>query len=183
MKTSLTIIIVERQAIFLEALTLMLGEYERYEVIATADSIERNGLVLIKQLRPDILLLNTLGRRHNDQSVLTAIQQASEATRTIVMTDRLEATSVKVAFENNVQGYFLKDEGINDLQKCINTVSAGHRYMSPRVSDLVLSGYIGPNRSSESMLNLAKHNNPLARQLTPREQEVLTLVARGTSKC
>jgi DNA-binding NarL/FixJ family response regulator len=69
-------------------------------------------------------------------------------------------------------GYLLKDCAFEELAQAIRNVAEGNTYLSPRIADVVVRGYLdkvpGPSRG-------------LGAALTPREREVLQLLAEGMS--
>jgi len=164
------LVIIERQAIFLEALISMFREYSRFEICASTTELEPNGISLITSIEPDVALINMVGLRQTDTTMLRNLVSEASNTALVVLADRLESTSIKTAFENGVLGYFLKEQGKEDLFQCLDTVALGKSFMSPKVADLVLSNYAGPRRSSTQ-----------SKQLTHREKEIVSIICQGVS--
>jgi DNA-binding NarL/FixJ family response regulator len=74
--------------------------------------------------------------------------------------------------EAGASGYLLKDCAFDELAQAVRNVSAGHTYLSPKIADVVVKGYL--NRISEM-------NTASGSVLSPREREILQLIAEGMS--
>ena len=170
-KSTIRIALVERQPIFLEALCMLLNGDEDISVVATAPSVDSEFINDISNTRPNVVIINMLGLRNTDSDILTSVAEIQSKPKLIVMAERLEASSVRTAFEAGVKGYFLKEQDSEKLFSCIKSVHKGGTFLSDRVSEVVLSGFAKPPRKQEHKLQ----------SLTPREEEVLILVAEGFS--
>jgi DNA-binding NarL/FixJ family response regulator len=110
-------------------------------------------LDIVPHLNPDVVVmdismpsLNGLESMHGDSSYITA------------------------AFEAGASGYLLKRSAGSELKQAVQSVLAGHKYVTP----LVLRGDIFPRNSQRMGI-------PSLNQLTPRQREVLQLIAEGRS--
>jgi DNA-binding NarL/FixJ family response regulator len=96
------------------------------------------------------------------------IRAACPDARMIALTVHAEETYVLAALEAGFRGYALKSQASSQLLRAIQDVADGRVYLSPSVQGVVVDGYLGK-------IQLAPH------PLTPRELEVLQLVAEGRS--
>jgi DNA-binding NarL/FixJ family response regulator len=94
------------------------------------------------------------------------IQQASPRTRTILLTGRTDDDSVLKALHAGIKGCVLKSHDGPTLGHAIREVVRGHLYLDPSVSSTVVGAYLSAT-------------GPTKDPLTPRERQVLQLIAEG----
>lgn len=130
----------------------------------------RQAVALAEELRPDVVVLDVSMPQLNGIDAARAIRRSLPDTRAVLVTVHDEDEYVLSAFRAGANGYVLKRQAASDLIRAIREVHAGSVYISPGISrtliDAVRTGGDVPG-------------DPL----TPREREVLQLVAEGkTSK-
>lgn len=140
-------------------------EREGFEVIAEA-SDGREAVQLAGEVRPDVAVLDLAMPLLNGLDAAREILKASPEVRTILLTMHTEDQYVLEAFRAGMRGFIVKSQAVGDLVQAIQEVSRGAIYLSPGVSRTVVDAY------------LAKTDLP-SDPLTPREREVLQLVAEG----
>lgn len=142
-------------------------EREGFHVVAEA-SDGRDAVRFAKDLRPDVAVLDLTMPRMNGLEAGRAIGQG--ATRVVLLTMHAGEQHIAAALRAGIRAYVLKTQAADDLVDAIRAVVKGEAYLSPGVSDFVLQAYLDGERAP-------------ADQLTPRERQVLQLVAEGnTSK-
>ena len=140
-------------------------ERESLDVVAEA-SDGHESIRLAKELHPDVAVLDLSMPLLNGLDAAREITQASPKTRTILLTMHTEDQYVTEALRAGIRGYVLKTQATSDLVQAIREVFRGSVYLSPGVSRAVVEAYLSKTElSSES--------------LTPRERQVLQLVAEG----
>jgi DNA-binding NarL/FixJ family response regulator len=131
-----------------------------------------NGAALQQLLRTkscDILILDLSMPGQNGFELIRELQNELPSLRIIVLTMHREAPFVRQATAaQNVYGYVLKDEAFDQLQRAIQRVALGERYISPQVHELIFEDY---RSLQESALILET--------LTRREREVLDMILKG----
>lgn len=138
---------------------------EGIEVVGeAADGREAVGMV--EQLRPDVAVLDLAMPSLNGLDAAAEILKASPKTRVILLTMYREDHYVLAALRVGVKGYILKTNAGEDLLRAIQEVVRGKTYLDPAISRTVVEAY------------LAKSDIP-PDPLTPRERQVLQLVAEG----
>jgi len=140
-------------------------ERESFQVVGEA-SDGHEVVRLTKELSPDIVILDLAMPLLNGIECGRAIVQACPRVRTIALTVHTENHYVLAALEAGFSGYVLKSQAAAQLVRAIHEVSRGSIYLSPAVSRVVVDA------------SLQKSRLP-ADPLTPREREVLQLVAEG----
>jgi len=136
-----------------------------FEVVAEA-SDGREAIRLAEQLRPDIAILDLAMPNMNGATAALELGRVTPGTHLVVLTAHSDEEQVLAALEAGIQGYVLKSEGTADLVRALHEVVRGHTYLSPGISRMVVSASLGRRSRSDDAL-------------TPREREVLQLIAEG----
>jgi DNA-binding NarL/FixJ family response regulator len=140
-------------------------ERERYSVVGEA-SDGHEAVHLAKTLRPDLCLLDLAMPVLNGMDSAREIMKELPDCKVIILTMHSEDHYVLAALRSGAVGYVVKTRAAADLLQAIREVQRGHFYLSPGVSGAVVEAY------------LSKSDMP-ADPLTPRERQVLQLIAEG----
>jgi DNA-binding NarL/FixJ family response regulator len=142
-------------------------EREGFQVVGEAS----DGQEAVKQvlaLEPDIAVFDISMPILNGIDAARSLGRAAPKAKVILLTQHGEDQYISGALEAGVRGYVLKSQVGSDLVRAIQQVSQGQVYLSPGVSASVMDAY------------RSKSEKP-ADPLTPREKEVLQLIAEGKS--
>ncbi|HEX6642240.1 MAG TPA: response regulator transcription factor [Thermoanaerobaculia bacterium] len=132
-----------------------------------------DALRLAETLRPDVVLLDIGMPGLNGLEVTARLTKLDPAIRVVILSMHRSEEYVLQALRSGAAGYLLKGSAVAELEVAIRAVARGETYLSPPVSKRVVDDYL--NRTSGSTDSLAA--------LTPRQREILQLVAEGhTSK-
>ncbi len=126
----------------------------------------REATQLAQELEPDVAVLDLAMPLLNGLDAAREITRTSRRTKTILVTIHTADQYVLEALKAGVRGYVLKSQATAELVQAIQEVMHGGRYLSPGISEAVVQAY------------LAKTDLP-SDPLTPREREVLQLIAEG----
>jgi DNA-binding NarL/FixJ family response regulator len=148
----------------------LLSTIEGVEVIAEAGN-GREALQLIRELQPDIVLLDITMPELSGLEVLKESKKDFPDLRVIILTVHEAGEYAMEALRAGAAGYLPKSAAANELQVAIKIVSRGETYVSGEVSRKTLL---------EFSKGATEHTHFLAR-LTPRQREILTLIAEGHS--
>jgi two-component system response regulator NreC len=140
-------------------------EKEGFEVVAEAMD-GREAVRLAEKVKPDVAVLDIAMPLLNGIDAAREIRRVSPRTKTTLLTVHEENQYVVEALRAGVTGYVVKTKAAEDLVKAIREVSQGAVYMSPGVSREAVRAYLDGTEPSND-------------GLTPREREVLQLVAEG----
>jgi len=143
----------------------MLLERAGFKVVGEA-SDGQEAVRRVRDLGPDVAVLDLAMPLLNGLDAAREIVRVAPRTRPIVLTVHSEEPYVMKALRVGVKGYVLKTQAAPDLVQAINEVSRDRLYLSPGISRAVVEAY------------LAKTELP-PDPLSPREREVLELVAEG----
>lgn len=128
-------------------------------------------LALVEQLQPDLVLLDIAMPKLNGLEATFRLLKAWPALRVLILSMHQNEEYVRQALRHGAAGYLLKDAAPTELDLAINAIRRGETYLSPAVTRGVLADYVQRLRSDESPDG----------QLTPRQREVLQLIAEGLS--
>ncbi len=164
-----TIVLADDHRIVREGLCVLLKAEPDFNVIGAAgDGLE--ALELVRKLNPDVVVLDLMMRGLNGLEVARQIGKQMPQTRIIILSMYDDEGFVLEALANGVSAYVLKDAGSSDLVQAVREVAAGHRYLSPPLSDRAIEAYQQISKAG----TLDKYET-----LTTREREVLQLTAEG----
>lgn len=157
------VVIVDDHPVVREGIRMCLKDSAEVELVGEAVN-GKEGLRLIKTLKPDVVLLDLVMPGMNGLEALPRIRAASPKTKVIIFTYHNTAEFVQEAVEARVDGYLLKDSSPSDYSKAILRVMNGKFFLSAAASK-----------------NLKKKKKKKAPRfgLTRREFEYLKLAARG----
>jgi DNA-binding NarL/FixJ family response regulator len=148
-------------------------------VVAGEAATGTEAVQLAKELRPDVLVMDI---RMPELDGLEATRRITAdptltATRVLVLTTFELDEYVFGALRAGASGFLLKGGELTDLLTAVRTVAAGESLLAPSVTRKLIAAYVAePEPAHSSVQSL-----PQLDQLTPREHEVLTLIARGLS--
>jgi DNA-binding NarL/FixJ family response regulator len=142
---------------------------EGFEVVAEATN-GHEAVQLAKKLRPEIVVIDLVMPRLGGLDASREILESEPSTSVILLTMHTEEYHISAALRAGIRGYVVKTQAVEDLVQAIRTVVRGDVYLSPGVSGVVVKGYLSGTQAPVD-------------PLTPRERQVLQLVAEGrTSK-
>ena len=162
---AIRILIVDDHSVVREGLRMFLVRDPDLEVVGEAlDGAE--ALQQARQLRPDVVVMDLLMPVMDGITATRAIRRELPETEVLALTSVLESASVVEAIRAGAIGYLLKDAQAAELRRAIKAAAAGQVQLSPQASAHLL----GAIRTPE-----------LPEPLTPREMDVLRLLAQGQS--
>jgi DNA-binding NarL/FixJ family response regulator len=125
------------------------------------------------ELGPDVVLLDIGMPGLNGLEAALQLIKADPAVRVLILSMHTAEEYVVRALRAGCAGYLLKRSAVSELEVAVRAVARGETYLSPRVSKQVVDDYVSRTRTASDPLET----------LTPRQREILQLVAEGnTSK-
>jgi NarL family two-component system response regulator LiaR len=123
----------------------------------------------VEQLQPDVVLMDLMMPGMDGIEAIRQIKSSRRETKIIVLTSFFQDDKVFPAIKAGADGYLLKDVLPNDLVSAIRQVYSGKSVLHPDIAQKLMHNFSGRNRSGAG------------EELTPRENEVLELIAAGLS--
>ena len=165
------VLVVDDHDLFRAGLASVLASHARIEVVAQASS-GRAGVRLAAELRPDVVLMDTPMPDLDGPMAMQQILAHNPEVRVLALTVASDERDVTSALVAGACGYVLKDSPIDDVVDAVRAAARGIVWLSPRAAETLLErirrDYVERDESPEP--------DP---DLSPRELEVLRLVARG----
>ena len=153
-------------------LRLMLEREPDLTVVGEAGD-GREAVALAKTLKPEVVVMDIgMPNLNGIEAALQMTQQNSELA-VVMLSMHSDESYVLRALKAGARGYLLKDSAEADLIKAVHVVAGGKSFFSPAVSKVLLDDYVRKLKRSgtEDAYDL----------LTPREREILQLIAEGKS--
>lgn len=166
------VVVAEDQALVRAGLVTILGTDAGIDVVADVDNGER-AVAAVRRERPDVALLDVRMPVLDGLSALRQIVADVPATRVLVLTTFGDDEVVLDALRSGADGFLLKDTRPEDLLAAVHAVAAGQARVDPQVTHAVVA-------QLRRRGGLPRDPQRL-QALTPREREVLALLARGLS--
>jgi DNA-binding NarL/FixJ family response regulator len=161
------------QRVVREGLAMLLGLLPDVEVVGTAADGEEV-LALAAQLRPDVILMDLRMPRMDGVEATRRLRERDPAIKVVVLTTYADDRSVIDALRAGALGYLTKDAGAAEIQQALHRVVCGQAALDPAVQLHLVEAIADGTPSSPAPATLPDG-------LTPREAEVLTLIAAGLS--
>ncbi len=149
---------------------MLLSSDPDFKIVGEAED-GRESIRLAETLLPDLILMDLSMPNMTGIEAIREIKKRSTDTKIVVLTVHRGEEYVLSALEAGADGYVLKDANRDELTTAIRKVLEGKRYLSPDISGKVIEGYLeGKN---------ALRKKTSWDTLTPREREILKLIAEG----
>lgn len=165
-KTRVTL--VDDHPLVLNGLYHLLLEYPEFEVLDRCTS-GREALAAVKARRPHVLILDLYMPGMDGLEVVQTLNQAGEPPRIVLLTAQLHEDQLIKALQLGVSGFVLKEMTTKLLIECIRRVHAGGQWLEKDSA----------NRAMAKLVRREARSREVASLLTPREIEVVRLVASG----
>lgn len=163
------IVLVDDHQLFRTGVLTMLAEQSDMEVVGEAsDGLE--ALKLVAAQKPDLVLMDVSMRGMNGIEATRHILARDPDTKVLCLSMHTDRQFVSAVLDAGGSGYLLKDCSLDELARAVRGVMAGHTYLSPSVASTVVADY---------RARLATDERSPDRLLTPRERQVLQLLAEG----
>ena len=163
------IILVDNHQIMRDGLRFMLEKFPDLSVIGEADT-GHSGVALAQELLPDIVIMDISMPDLNGIDATRRIKTLIPQTKVIALSMHSDKKYVIQMLQAGASGYVLKDCAFEELSRAITTTSAGQTYLSPEITGEVIRDLMSAPSANEEWA---------AAPLTPKEREVLQLIAEG----
>ena len=156
-----------------QGLRSLLGAHRDCEVVGEAVD-GRQAVALVKDLKPDIVILDISMPLLNGLETTRQILKMRPQTKVLILTMHESDSLIRDILDVGARGYVLKTDVGKDLVAAVESLHRNKTFFTSRVSQMILDGYLkGDSRPSDPDSERTR--------LTPRQREVVQLLAEGKS--
>ncbi|MGH9322907.1 MAG: response regulator [Vicinamibacteria bacterium] len=166
-----TIVICDDHEIVRQGLRTLLQSRQDFEIVGEASN-GREAVKMVESLSPDVVVMDITMPELNGLEAARQVAKTAPRTEVLVLTMHESEELIREMLEAGARGYVLKSDTARQLIPAIDTLRRHKPFFTPKASEVVLDGYLG----EESRLR----GEP-RRRLTPREREIVQLLAEGKS--
>ena len=166
------VVIADDQALVRTGFRVILDAESDLEVVGEAGD-GRETVELVESRRPDVVLMDIRMPNLDGIEATRRLMALAQPPRVLMLTTFDLDEYVYEALRAGASGFLLKDAGADELVHAVRVVAAGNALLSPSITRRLIADYARRPPPSEQPATLG--------ELTPRELEVLRLVARGLS--
>ena len=163
------VLLADDQRVVREGLGTLLGLLDGIELVGTAADGEE-AVALAAERDPDVVLMDLRMPRVDGIEAIRRLSARGDRPRAIALTTFADDASVLGALRAGARGYLTKDAGAEDIRAAVEAVARGDAALDPSVQHHVVAALAGPEPADHP---------ELPDDLTPREAEVLALIAEG----
>lgn len=146
---------------------LLENELGAYVLAEAADGL--TAVELVRQHTPDVLVVDMMMPGLTGLEVTRRVRHATPHTRIVILSMHADESYVREALRAGAIGYVLKESKGAEILHAVRDAAQGQRYLSPALSDRIISSYLQHDPAAEDPYDL----------LTDRERDVLHLAALG----
>jgi len=173
MNVKLRILIADDHELVRRGARALLNSRNDWRVVGEAAN-GREAVEKAIKLRPDVAVVDISMPELDGVEVVRQIREAVPDTKVLVLTMHESGQMVRHALEAGARGYLLKSDLSDCLTKAVRAIADGKRFLTPRVSEIVLEGFL--KTTSEY-----PQREPTGTRISLRESEIVGLLAHGKS--
>ena len=167
--TAIRVMLADDHSLFRAGIRVLLEAIEGVEIVGEARD-GHEALRMVAERRPEVVLLDVALPQLNGIEVTERLAREAPETRVLMLSMFANEEYVLRSLRAGAAGYLLKDSTVLELESALRSVADGGSYLSPAVSGHVLAAYVR---------RVGQDGVPAEPTLTPRQREVLQLIAEG----
>jgi DNA-binding NarL/FixJ family response regulator len=165
---AIRVILADDHRMLRDALTVVLSREPDIEVAAVADD-GHTALAVAREHKPDVMVIDVAMPAINGVAVVQSVRNEAPNIQILALSAYADSMLVQETLRAGAAGYVSKLAPVTELASAIRAVAKGQVYLSPEVTAVMVRQF------SPHLVNTNAGNSPL----TPRERQVLRLVAQG----
>jgi DNA-binding NarL/FixJ family response regulator len=170
----LRILIADDHEVVRRGLCALLQGHEGWEICGDAKD-GREVVEKARLLKPDVVILDVGMPNLNGLAATRQLLQENPQQKVIVLTITDSDQVIREALDAGARGFVLKSDAARDLVTAVEALQRNRMFFTPRVNDMVLAGFLDTGHKPSN------GEVPRLPTLTPREREVIQLLAEGKS--
>ncbi|HEV2374557.1 MAG TPA: response regulator transcription factor [Streptosporangiaceae bacterium] len=177
---AIRVLVADDQRVVRDGLVLLLGMLEGIEVIGAA----RDGAEAVRlagELRPDVVLMDLAMPVLDGTAATAALRERLPGCAVLVLTTYADDNSVFPALRAGAHGYLTKDADSDQVEAAIRNVHEGRTFLDPVIQGRLVAAALESQAGAAEPSGNDQEADELPDGLTPREAEVLALIADGLS--
>jgi two-component system response regulator NreC len=167
--SKLRILLADDHQVMREGLRMLVGAQEDMEVVGEAEN-GRVAIALAQQLQPDVVIMDVSMPELNGLKATLKLKELCPDIKILALTRHMDDGYLKQLLQAGASGYVLKQSASEELLRAIHAVVNGQTYLDPAITEQFVSNVVGMR---------AARGSPAKKDLSPREEEVLRLIAWG----
>jgi len=175
MTEAIRVLLADDQRVVREGLGTLLGLLAGIEVVGTAADGEQ-AVALAARLHPDVVLMDLRMPRCDGVEATRRLRDQDPNIKVLMLTTYADDRSVLDALRAGARGYLTKDSGADEIRQALEQVTRGQAAIDPAVQHHLLEAIAAGPAGART-----EPGSQLPDGLTPREAEVLALIAQGLS--
>jgi len=168
----LRLVVADDHDLIRRGLRSLLEEQPGWKVVAEAVD-GKKAVEKVLETKPDVAILDIRMPQLDGLQVARQIRNSGLKTKVLILSMHESDALIREMLDAGVRGYLLKTDAGRELVAAVETVRYNKTYFTPKVSQMVFDGYLRKVRDADGA-------EPVTR-LTPRQQEILKLLAKGQS--
>ncbi|NLR46355.1 response regulator [Priestia megaterium] len=164
------ILIVDDHLVVREGLKLLIETSDKYVIVGEAEN-GRIAIDLVEKLKPDVILMDLYMPVMSGLEAITELRRTNPEIPIVILTTYNEDQLMMKGIEAGAKGYLLKDTGVENLFKSIDSAIRGETLLQPEITE----------RIQNYKTKLLKEQSKSKVMLTPREMTILQAIARGST--
>lgn len=169
----LRILIADDHALIRRGARTILQARRGWKIVGEATN-GRETLEKTLKLKPDVVVVDISMPELDGVEVTRQIRKSLPDVKVLVLTMHESDQMIRRALDAGANGYLLKSDLIDDLPEAVRTVSENKSFLTPKISEIVLKGFINTG-------NKPDEEKRAGVRITPRELEIIRLLAEGKS--
>lgn len=167
--SKLRVILADDHKIMREGLRMLVNSQADMEVVGEADN-GRIAITLAQELKPDVVVMDVSMPELNGLKATEKLKELFPGIKVLTLTRHMDEGYLKQLLEAGANGYVLKQSASEELVRAIHAVVGGQTYLDPALMEQFVGNVVRRR---------AARGSPAKSELSPREEEVLRLIAWG----